>query len=51
MVTYMLELAVLVHLLNKHNLDNEILSNYRSISQLPFISKIIEKVVVSIISC
>uniref|UniRef100_A0A672RP97 Reverse transcriptase domain-containing protein n=1 Tax=Sinocyclocheilus grahami TaxID=75366 RepID=A0A672RP97_SINGR len=32
-------------LLKKNNLDNTILSNYRPISNLPFIGKIIEKVV------
>ena len=28
----------------KHNLDKEILSNYRTISQLPFISKSMENI-------
>ncbi len=40
-----LQTAVVKPLLKKHNLDNTILSNYRPISNLPFISKIIEKVV------
>ena len=37
--------AVVIPLLKKHNLDKEILPNYRPISQLPFISKIMEKIV------
>ncbi len=40
-----LKTAVVKPLLKKRNLDNTILSNYRPISNLPFISKIIEKVV------
>ncbi|KAL0148215.1 hypothetical protein M9458_056447 [Cirrhinus mrigala] len=40
-----LETAVVKPLLKKSNLDNTILSNYRPISNLPFIGKIIEKVV------
>ncbi len=32
-------------ILKKRNLDNTVLSNYRPISNLPFIGKIIEKVV------
>ena len=40
-----LKYAVVLPLLKKHNLDKEILSNYRPISQLPFISKIMEKIV------
>ncbi len=38
-------LAVVKPLLKKCNLDNTMLSNYRPISNLPFIGKIIEKVV------
>ncbi len=37
--------AVVKPLLKKRNLDNTMLSNYRPISNLPFIGKIIEKVV------
>ncbi len=40
-----LKTAVVKLLLKKRNLDNTILSNYRPISNLPFIGKIIEKVV------
>ncbi|KAL0148410.1 hypothetical protein M9458_056310 [Cirrhinus mrigala] len=40
-----LKTAVVKPLLKKSNLDNTILSNYRPISNLPFIGKIIEKVV------
>ncbi len=40
-----LKTAVVKPFLKKHNLDNTMLSNYRSISNLPFIGKIIEKVV------
>ncbi len=40
-----LKIAVVKPLLKKSNLDNTILSNYRPISNLPFIGKIIEKVV------
>ncbi len=40
-----LKTAVVKPLLKKHNLDNTMLSNYRPISNLPFIGKIIEKVV------
>ena len=35
--------AEVIPLVKKNNLDNEIISNYRPISQLPFSSKIIEK--------
>ncbi len=42
---YSLKTAVVKPLLKKCNLDNTILSNYRPISNLPFIGKIIEKVV------
>ena len=38
-----LKLAIVIPLLKKHNLDKEILTNYRPISQLYFISKFIEK--------
>ncbi len=40
-----LKTAVVKPLLKKSNLDNTMLSNYRPISNLPFICKIIEKVV------
>ncbi len=40
-----LKMAVVKPLLKKRNLDNIMLSNYRPISNLPFISKIIERVV------
>ncbi len=40
-----LKTAVVKPLLKKCNLDNTMLSNYRPISNLPFIGKIIEKVV------
>ena len=40
-----LKTAVLLPLLKKSSLDNEILSNYRSISNLKVISKLIDKVV------
>ncbi len=40
-----LKTAVVKPLLKKRNLDNTMLSNYRPISNLPFICKIIEKVV------
>ncbi len=40
-----LKTAVVKPLLKKCNLDNTMLSNYRLISNLPFIGKIIEKVV------
>ncbi len=40
-----LKTAVVKPLLKKSNLDNTMLSNYRPISNLPFIGKIIEKVV------
>ncbi len=40
-----LKTAVVKHLLKKSNLESTILSNYRPISNLPFIGKIIKKVV------
>ena len=40
-----LKSAVINPLLKKNNLDTSILSNYRPISNLPFIGKIIEKIV------
>ncbi len=40
-----LKTAVVKPLRKKRNLDNTMLSNYRPISNLPFIGKIIEKVV------
>ena len=39
------KVAVIKPLLKKHNLDPEVLANYRPISNLPFLSKILEKVV------
>ena len=39
--------AVVQPLLKKHNLDAKCLKNYRPISKLPFISKVMEKVVLS----
>ena len=43
---YSLKTAVLSPLLKKASLDHEVLSNYRPISNLKVISKIIEKVIV-----
>ena len=40
-----LKKAIVVPLLKKHNLDPNALENYRPVSNLPFISKILEKVV------
>ncbi len=40
-----LKTAVVKPLLKKRNLDNTMLSNYRPVSNLPFIGKIVEKVV------
>jgi hypothetical protein len=37
--------AIVRPLLKKPNLDKEMLKNYRPVSNLPFISKILEKVV------
>ena len=37
----LLKNALVIPLLKKYNLDKEILTNYRLISHLPFISKII----------
>ena len=42
---YSLKTAVLSPLLKKASLDHEVLSNYRPISNLKVISKIIEKVI------
>ena len=39
------KVAVIKPLLKKHNLDPEVLANYRPISNLPFLSKILEKAV------
>src|SRR6218665_2463640 len=39
--------SVVKPLLNKPSLDNELLSNYRSISNLSFLSKLSERVVLS----
>ena len=44
-ILYILKDEVVIPLLKNHNLDKEILSNYRPISQLPFISKSIEQIV------
>ncbi len=41
--------AVVKPLLKKYNLDKTILSNYRPISNLPFISKIIENIVFNLL--
>ena len=43
--------AVVKPLLKKPNLDADTLSNYRPISNLPFISKVLEKLVVKQLSC
>ena len=40
-----LKLAAIKPVLKKHNLDPEDLSNYRPISNLPFLAKVLEKVV------
>ena len=40
-----LKKAILRPLLKKHNLDQNNLSNYRPVSNIPFLSKILEKVV------
>lgn len=37
--------AIVQPLLKKHNLDPSVLSNYRPVSKLPFLSKVLEKVV------
>lgn len=42
--------ATVQPLLKKHNLDPKYLNNYRPISKLPFISKVLEKVVLSQLS-
>ncbi len=39
--------AVVYPLLKKHNLDSSVLTNFRPNSNLPFISKIMEKIVFS----
>ncbi len=44
MILNSLKTAVVKPLLKKRNLDNTTLNNYRPISNLPFICKIIEKV-------
>jgi hypothetical protein len=43
--------AVIKPLLKKHNLDPDLLANYRPISNLPFLSKILERVVVKQLCC
>jgi hypothetical protein len=43
--------AVVTPLLKKPNLDQEQLKNYRPVSNLPFVSKILEKVISSRLSC
>ena len=40
-----LKLAAIKPVLKEHNLDPEDLSNYRPISNLPFLAKVLEKVV------
>uniref|UniRef100_A0A3B1IUE7 Reverse transcriptase domain-containing protein n=1 Tax=Astyanax mexicanus TaxID=7994 RepID=A0A3B1IUE7_ASTMX len=40
-----LKVAVVKPLLKKHNLDSSVFNNFRPISNLPFLSKILEKVV------
>ena len=40
-----LKTAIIKPLLKKHNLDETIMNNYRPISNLPFLSKLIEKAV------
>ena len=39
--------ALVIPLLKKNNLDPNVLKNYRPVSNLPFISKIMERVVLS----
>ena len=39
--------ALLAHLLNKPPLDEDILKNYRLVSYLPYLSKVLEKIVLS----
>ena len=41
-----LKLAAIKPVLKKHNLDPEVLSHYRPISNLPFLAKVLEKVVI-----
>lgn len=43
--------AVVQPLIKKSNLDPDVLSNYRPISKLPFLSKVLEKVVCSQLQC
>jgi len=45
-VTHSFKVAVIKPLLKKPTLDPEVLDNHRPISNLPFLSKILEKVVV-----
>ena len=40
-----LKLAVIKPLIKKSNLDVNVLSNYKPISNLPFLSKVLEKVI------
>ena len=40
-----LKLAIIKPILKKHNLDAEVISNYRPISNLPFLSKLLERIV------
>jgi hypothetical protein len=37
--------ALIVPLIKKRNLDRNVMSNYRPVSQLPFISKVVERIV------
>ena len=39
------KVAVIKPLLKKHTFDSEVLANYRPISNLPFLSKVLEKIV------
>ena len=43
--------AIARPLLKKHNLDANILKNYRPVSNLPFLSKPLEKVVLNQLNC
>ncbi len=47
MVPFSLKHAVVQHRLKKPNLDQEVLSNFRPISKLPFLAKVLEKSVLN----